>query len=32
MGKGAGEIDLTEDMIRVMEIMRRYFENMMEGK
>ena len=31
-GKGAGEIDLTEDMIRVMEIMRRYFENMMEGK
>lgn len=25
-GKGAGEIDLTEDMIRVMEIMRRYFE------
>lgn len=31
-GKGDGEIDLTEDMIRVMEIMRRYFENMMEGK
>lgn len=31
-GKGGGEIDLTEDMIRVMEIMRRYFENMMEGK
>lgn len=31
-GKGNGEIDLTEDMIRVMEIMRRYFENMMEGK
>lgn len=25
-GKGNGEIDLTEDMIRVMEIMRRYFE------
>ncbi len=31
-GKGNGEIDLSEDMIRVMEIMRRYFENMMEGK
>lgn len=31
-GKGDGEIDLTEDMIRVMEIMRRYFESMMEGK
>lgn len=31
-GKGDGEIDLTEDMIRVMEIMRRYFENTMEGK
>ncbi len=31
-GKGNGEIDLTEDMIRVMEIMRRYLENMMEGK
>lgn len=29
-GKGDGEIDLTEDMIRVMEIMRRYFES--EGK
>ena len=28
-GKGDGEIDLTEDMIRVMEIMRRYFESMM---
>lgn len=25
-GKGNGEIDLTEDMIRVMEIVRRYFE------
>lgn len=25
-GKGNGEIDLTEDMIRVMEIIRRYFE------
>ncbi len=25
-GKGSGEIDLTEDMLRVMEIMRRYFE------
>lgn len=25
-GKGDGVIDLTEDMIRVMEIMRRYFE------
>ncbi len=31
-GKGNGEIDLSEDMIRVMEIMRRYFESMMEGK
>lgn len=31
-GKGNGEIDLSEDMLRVMEIMRRYFENMMEGK
>ena len=28
-GKGDGEIDLTEDMIRVMEIMRRYFESIM---
>lgn len=28
-GKGNGEIDLSEDMIRVMEIMRRYFESMM---
>ena len=25
-GKGNGELDLTEDMLRVMEIMRRYFE------
>ena len=31
-GKGDGVIDLTEDMLRVMEIMRRYFESMMEGK
>lgn len=31
-GKGNGEIDLSEDMIRVMEIMRRYFKSMMEGK
>ena len=25
-GKGQGELDLSEDMLRVMEIMRRYFE------
>ena len=29
-GKGNGEIDLSEDMLRAMEIMRRYFES--EGK
>ena len=26
LGKGGGELDVTEDMLRVMEIMRRYFE------
>lgn len=26
LGKGGGELDLTEDMLRTMEIMRRYFE------
>lgn len=26
LGKGGAELDITEDMIRVMEIMRRYFE------
>ena len=25
-GKADGKLDLTEDMLRVMEIMRRYFE------
>lgn len=25
-GKGDGALDLTEDMLRTMEIMRRYFE------
>ena len=26
LGKGGAELDITEDMVRVMEIMRRYFE------